>query len=228
MLPVCIINTSGQWDECIQNFKRVLEISGNKVFRAKITYNLSLAAYRLFDYESALMYAKEAKNLYLNLHDWEKTGDCYNLIAVLLREKGSLAESEEYISKGLNIIGDLYETKQAKLYHNLALVKLDQGDYSKALEWIEKSIHLKTELDTSEGLFISYRIRLEIILSKKDIISLRKNLKLAKMHIKTAEDRAHYLFIEAQTFYLLEELDPMKIPSLRASNFSNPSGIGRI
>ena len=98
------------------------------------------------------MYAKEAKNLYLNLHDWEKTGDCYNLIAVLLREKGSLAESEEYISKGLNIIGDLYETKQAKLYHNLALVKLDQGDYTKALEWIEKSIYLKTELDTSESL----------------------------------------------------------------------------
>lgn len=197
--------TSGQWDECIQCFKKAMEVSEDCLLRAKILYNLSLAAYRLFDYENALLYAKEAKNIYLNLHDWEKTADCYNLVAVLFREKGSLAESEKYISKGLHIIGELDESKQTKLYHNLALVKLDQGDYQNALEWIEKSIHLKKELDTSDSLFISYRIRLAIFLNKKDILSLRKNLKLAKKHIKTAMDRAHYLFIEAQTFYLLED-----------------------
>lgn len=194
-----------QWEECIRHFNAAMKMSDDDLFRAKILYNLSLAAYRLFKYERALHYAKEAKNIYLNLHDWEKTADCYNLVAVLLRETGSLEESEMYISKALHLIGGEYAAKQTKLYHNLALVKFDQEDYQRALELIEKSLRLKTELDTDESLFISYRIRLAIYLNKKDILSLRQNLKLAQNYIATDGDRAHYLYIEAQTFYLLED-----------------------
>ena len=203
-----------EWSESLFFFKELLQISNDPLLKAKVSYNISLVSYNLFDYEEALQFAKEAKVMYLNLHRWEETGDCYNLIAVLLRENELFEESEIYLYKGLNIIGKDSNITRAKLHHNLALIKYNQGDYKEALEKIDTSIHIKEQTERND-LFISHRTRLNIFLKMEDTLSLKRELKIAQKHVQTSMDKAHFLFIKAQMHYLLEEFtyyeDSMKI-----------------
>lgn len=192
--------------ESINYFQKSLQINNNTQLSAKISYNIALSYFNLYRYDEAISYVKEASNFYLNLHNWEKTGDCYNLLSILLREKRLLAEAEDFIHRGFDISNEGSFELRAKLFHNLALIKLDQGLYEEAIENINKSILLKQNIG-SVNLFISYKVKLDILLTNKDILSLKKELKHAQKYIKTKIDKANFQFIEANMHYLMEDYD---------------------
>lgn len=190
------------YEESIYFFKKVLEINESPQLQAKISLNIALAFTNQYQYQKALEYVEIANNLYLHLHDWERTGTCYNLKAMLLRERNLLSESERYIKKGFSISEST--ELHARLYHNLSLINKDRGNYYEALENLNESIRLK-ESDNQLDIFVSYRAKLNLLLLMEDILALKKLLPVAYNCIEMKIDEAHYLFIQAKMDYLLED-----------------------
>ncbi|WP_438310626.1 tetratricopeptide repeat protein [Sporosarcina sp. FA9] len=193
-----------KYDASIDYLKKTIEISMDPSFRAKITYNLSLALYSQYKYDEALLYAKEAKSIHLEMHNWIRTGECYNLIAVLLRKKNRPTESEEYIEKGFSITNDEAGELRATLYHNLALIRMDQGNYKAALDNINTCININKK-NQKTYLFAPYRIKCKILLLTEDILQLIKTVAIVYNYVRSKTDEAHYQFIMAQMDYLLED-----------------------
>jgi transcriptional regulator with XRE-family HTH domain len=192
------------------HLKKVLKYEEDLFLKPKITFNIAATLYNLYQYDEALVYAKDAKTLYLNAFNWEKTADCCNLIAVLLKEKNLLNESEEYIKKGFHLSKeDSYELR-AKLHHNLALIRREQENYKEAMENINICIQLKSKIE-STSLFDSYREKLKILLLIEDIVLLNRTLTNAHALIRSKTNEAHYHFIVAQKNFILKEITAYEI-----------------
>lgn len=187
------------YKESIRFYLETLDM--DKSFKSRIFYNISLCFYLQGLNSNALFYAKSANELYLKEHKWDKAGDCYNLIAVIHREMGNLGESEKYIQKGFDIANISSNGINPKLYHNLALIRKDQGDIKSALDYTQKAITLKSSLNAND-IFISYRVQLNIFLEKRDVFNLKNTLKIAEVHVVTPLELASVRFFDAQLKWL--------------------------
>lgn len=194
---------SGDFNKCIHHFANTLYLNSDPLLHARLTFNIALAHYQNYKYEEAQRYAYKAKDLYLNLHIWNKTADCYNLLGILYKEQKDLPAAENYIKKGLNILSDETEETYSKLLHNLALVSIEKQNYEKALGSINKSIQLKKEYGHG-ALFSSYRVKLNIYLDIEDVVSVTKWSVDARKACVTKLDEAHLQVIAAKSDYLLE------------------------
>ena len=103
----------------ISHFEDALHLTREESLSAKINYNISLALYQLYDYSAAHIYAKRAKEQYMHMHNWAKSGDCYNLIAALYLEQHKPKEARRYIDKGFSVLGTSMTETHGRLYHNL-------------------------------------------------------------------------------------------------------------
>lgn len=188
-------------------FKESLKISDeNSNYKPKVLYNIAMSLYNIYKFSEAIEYVKGSKIIYLKLHEWEKVGDCYNLLVVLNREIKNYSVAENYLEKGFKIAKpDSFELK-AKLYHNYALIYFDQGRYKEALDCVNKSIEIKKENSIPE-MFVSYKLKINIILNIDDLFLLNKTLKIASEFIKTKIHEAQYLYIEAKKHYISGEMD---------------------
>lgn len=193
------------YEKSIHFFKKVLEVKENQAIRAKISFNIALALSNLRRFEEAFTFAKTATILYLRLHNWENTGSCYNLLAFIMREQGKLQESEEYIQKGFDIVGEGSVPLQARLFHNLALIHKDRNEYDKAIDCIDRSIEAKQMHGQSE-LFLSLRVKLDILLESKDFLAFKRTLVLAEKHCRTGNDKAHFNYLNARFHFLFEDM----------------------
>ncbi len=189
------------YKDSIQFFDSVLKMNENPSLSARLSFNIALAYFRIHNYTKSFKYARESKDYYLNLNNWEKTAECYNLIGVLYKLKGDFVESEIFLYKGLHILGDGHNRIKTKLLHNLALIHKDKGQHNVALEVINNCLFLKEKYDSGD-LFISYRAKLNILLDLKDENSLVKNIELTRTTCKSQSDKFHLKVIEGKLYLL--------------------------
>lgn len=188
-------------------FKELLNISDDtSIYKPKVLYNIAMSLYNTYKFSEAIEYAKKSEILYLQLHEWVKVGDCYNLLVVLNRDIKNYKLAKSYLEKGFNIVKpDSFELL-AKLYHNSSLISFDKGNYKEALENINRSIEIKSN-NSIPGMFVSYKLKLNILLNIDDLLMLNKTLKKASKFIKTKVHEAQFLYIEAKKYYILGGMD---------------------
>ena len=184
------------YPESIKHFNKTISLTKDANLEARLTFNVALSLFRIYDYHESLKYSLKAKDLYLNLHNWIKTADCYNLIAVLYREVKNYDQAEVYIKKGLDIL-DESEMTYAVLLQNLASLRIEQNITEEALELLIRSINLKKK-HNHQNLSVSYRTKLEIYIKKGDFASLKEELLVTKSYSVTAFDEAHVQVIEGK------------------------------
>ncbi|WP_246111041.1 helix-turn-helix domain-containing protein [Sporosarcina luteola] len=197
---------SGLYNYYKRNYKESIKfyletIDMDKSYKSRLFYNISLCFYIQGLYSNALFYVKSANDLYLKEHKWDKVADCYNLISVIHLEMGDLRKAEKYIQKGLDIAYLSSKDIEPKLYHNLALIKKDQGDIESALNNTHKAIKLKKSLNAND-IFISYRLKLTIFSENRDVYNLTNTLKLAENCAKTPTELALLKYFDAQLNWL--------------------------
>lgn len=186
-----------EYQPCIPFFINVLKSNENPLIEARLNFNIALANFRLHHYASALEFVKESKRLYLDLHDWYKTADCYNLMAVLYKSINNLELAEFYIHKGLHILNNEPGEIYLKLLHNLTLIYTVRKQYDEALELIQKCLLLKQSHNPG-ALFISYRAKLTILLKIGDTETILNVIESARDVCKSTLDKIHLQVIEGQ------------------------------
>lgn len=196
----------GNHNDSIELFSKVLKISEDPLLHARLTFNIALAHYRLFHYTEALHYSEKARDCYLHLHNWDKTAECYNLMAVLYKDTNRLSTAELYIHKGIQILNDKTIRIYTMLLHNLALVYQEQEQHKKALETIENCIAIKKEYH-SGTLFSSYREKLNILLSLKDETEITRTLEYARLVCKSSLEECHLRVIEGKQHFQHQRYD---------------------
>ncbi|MCM3745335.1 helix-turn-helix transcriptional regulator [Sporosarcina luteola] len=205
-------------EKSITFFKELLKNSDDtSTYKPRVLYNIAMSLYNTYKYSEAIEYAKESKMMYLKLHDWGKAGDCYNLLVVLNREIKKYSIAESYLKKGFEIVKpDSFELL-AKLHHNFSLICYDQGRYKEALEHINKSIKIKN-VNAIPRMFVSYKLKLNILLNIDDLLTLNKTLNIASECITTPIHEAQYLYIEGNKHYILGDIERYECNIKKAIN----------
>lgn len=189
------------YEESIIFYSNVLEVNKDVLLQARLNFNIALANFRLQRYKEALYYTMKSRDLHLNSHNWKKSAECYNLLAVLYKSTNDFANAESSIHKGLKILNDDSEETHSKLLHTYALLYKEQGQQSEALIILDKCIYLKKK-HNSFDLFISYQAKLNILLEKKDKYSILLNIELARYTCKSKLHEIHLQVIEGKLFLL--------------------------
>lgn len=192
---------NNNYEKSILFFEHVLKQSEDEALQAKLTFNIALANLYLHNPINVLTYAKKSKTLYLNLHNWKKTAECYNLIAIVYKNQNDFKASAEYINKGLQILNNKTEETYPMLLHTLALLYRNDGQYDKALNTINTCIALKEKFE-HDDLFVSYRAKLNILLETHDEYSILKTIILARKSCQSKLQKVHLQVIEGKLFYL--------------------------
>ncbi|MGG3941157.1 tetratricopeptide repeat protein [Peribacillus psychrosaccharolyticus] len=185
------------YEESIHNFRKTITLTNDSMLKARLTFNIALSLYYLYEYTEALEYSVKAKDLYLNLHDWGKTAESYNLIALLYKEINDYKNAESYIMKGFDILNDKSKKTYAVLLHNLALIKMNENSNDEAFNMLNECIELKKQHNFN-NLFISYRSQLKIYLDRKDYESFIETMELATLTCRSDSDVAHLNVFQAQ------------------------------
>ena len=188
------------YEASISHFEDALHLTREETLLAKINYNISLALYQLYDYSAAHIYAKRAKELYMHMHNWAKSGDCYNLIAALYLEQHKTKEARRYINKGFSVLGTTLTEIHGRLYHNLASVLLEENDYAEALKTVNHSIELKKKLKC-KTLFDSQLLKLRILFQHGDLLALRESMNRVQSTIQNELEQAHLDYFEGKLYY---------------------------
>ncbi|MFF3100104.1 tetratricopeptide repeat protein [Viridibacillus arvi] len=195
----------GNYRKSVEYFKKILQLHEDPYMIARTSFNLALSHYHLCLFERSLKYANDAKNIYLTLHEWEKVGDCYNIISASYRELHEYSEAETYIEKGFNICQEEVLGLKSLLHHNYAVVLFDKKQLEDALTQVNKSIEIKKTLDYSD-LFVSLNLRLEIYLELNRISLITNELDTVKSYIRNNKNEASFLLLRAMMEYKLGNL----------------------
>ncbi|WP_252502156.1 helix-turn-helix transcriptional regulator [Sporosarcina sp. Marseille-Q4943] len=190
----------------ISHFEDALHLTIEESLSAKINYNISLALYKLYDYGTAHVYAKRAKEQYLHMHNWARSGDCYNLIAALYLAQHKPTEARRYIDKGFSVLGSPMSGTHGRLYHNLATVLMKENDYVLALKTVNQCIDLKKQLKCTT-LFDSQLLKLKILIRLGDLMALRDSITRLQVSIQNELEQANLDYFEAKLYHALGEYD---------------------
>ncbi|MCM3636680.1 helix-turn-helix domain-containing protein [Sporosarcina luteola] len=190
----------------ISHFEDALHLTREESLSAKINYNISLVLYKLYDYGTAHVYAKRAKQQYLHMHNWARAGDCYNLIAALYLEQHKTVEARRYIDRGFSVLGSPMTETQGRLYHNLATVLMKENDYTLALKTVNQCIDLKKLLKCTT-LFDSQLLKLRILFRLGDLLALRDNMNRLQGFIQNELEQANLDYFEAKLYHALGEFE---------------------
>ncbi|MGE7623838.1 helix-turn-helix domain-containing protein [Viridibacillus sp. NPDC096237] len=190
----------GDFKESGERFKRLLVMNEDQLLNARISYNIAMAHFHLCQFERALKYAIEAKDLYLKLHEWMKAGDSYNLIAISLIEKNELDQATEYINRGFNICRPEFHNLKSLLHHNLALILYEKQQFEEALIQINAAIKYKKTISYADN-YISIKLRLEILLELNQLSYVESQIPLLVSNIRTKKNKAGYYFFAARVYY---------------------------
>ncbi|MEX3623215.1 tetratricopeptide repeat protein [Viridibacillus arvi] len=190
----------GNHRKSVEYFKKILQLHEDPYMIARTSFNLALSHYHLCLFERSMKYANDAKDIYLNLHEWDKVGDCYNIISASYRELHEYTEAEAYLEKGFNICREEFHFLKSLLHHNHAVILFDNNKFEDALIQVNKAIEIKKTLDYSD-IFVSLNLRLEIYLELDEIVKLRADLETVKSYIRNSKNEASYLLLNAMLEY---------------------------
>lgn len=194
-----------EYQTSIVYFKNSLHFTEDEIICAKINYNIALSLYHVYDYGKALVYAKQALRLYMDLHNWNKCGDCYNLIAALYLEQYKMEEAKKYISKGISILTSEKSETHANLYHNFAFALLKEGEDIQALENINRCLEVKKSIKCT-NLFPAMKLKAEILLQLGDLQTMHNSLPRLKESVNSdLLYQAQFYYLEAMLYHSMRE-----------------------
>jgi transcriptional regulator with XRE-family HTH domain len=184
--------------QCYQYYLQQLPLVNNNVQKAAIYFNISLALWKLYDFNNAISYAHKARILYFEEHQWYKAADAYNSLGILYWENLELILAEEQLQKALDMAEQYkYDELKGRIYHNLGLVYHAKHESDQSLHYLFMSLELKKEIKHS-SINMTYRSILNIYIEQS--LSKEAKLMLEEAH-ENCEDKleANYLkVIEAR------------------------------
>lgn len=147
---------------------------------AKIAHDLSVRFFRKKDYERAIFYAnKEIDDLDLVE---EKDDKIYNKglyqLALFYRYNSEYDESIRIAEKVIKLNKD--KQRIAQSYANIGVCLYNKGDYSKAINYLEKSIKIFEEIEDYRGIYSPYTSIVNVYVRLNDKRSLLKGLEILK------------------------------------------------
>ena len=109
------------------------------------------------DYEKAIDYIIQSKNIFERLDKYQDVGSTYNNLGATYEKMGKYNEAMDCLIKALSI----YETatdsiKIAKTYLNLGLLYSRQEDYEKSMELYNKSLQIRERRGDKAGIALLY------------------------------------------------------------------------
>ncbi|MDQ3758401.1 MAG: tetratricopeptide repeat protein, partial [Actinomycetota bacterium] len=111
--------------------------------RARIVADLALGHHRAGRHAEALARANEARELAAQAADQRALAQAHNMLGVLARSSGEIADARDQLSRSLAIADDLGEAPaRVAALNNLALAERDAGELSRALELTESALEL--------------------------------------------------------------------------------------
>ena len=113
--------------------------------------------YIINNYEQAMHYGQEGKELAIKLNYSKGLGASYNTIGDINWYKGNYVLSTDNYFNAMQIFEKLYDEKNlAVCNRNVGWVYLDQNNYEKAIEYFNKSLAINKYLKSLEGIRADY------------------------------------------------------------------------
>ncbi|WP_096187785.1 tetratricopeptide repeat protein [Evansella halocellulosilytica] len=184
-------------------FNKASKYLSDESKRMKVTFNLALISFYLFNLTKALEYVISARTAFLENHRWKETVECYILQGMILFEMRNFEEAKKVLKKGLNLAKEksLY-IQTTKIHHNLGNVYRDNEEYDKALYYYKESLEKKKIYD-KDNVLITYYTLAKLYLKQKDLPSLKKLLGEVRDYCESEFDFHLLKMLEAKMEYLL-------------------------
>lgn len=193
--------------ESYHYFNKASMYINDEAKRMKVTFNLALISFYLFNLTKALEYVISARTAFLENHRWKETVECYILQGIVLFEKLEYKEAISVLKKGLNLSEEKkLDIQTAKILHNLGNVYRDIKDYDKSLYYYNESLKKKKETN-QENIIITYYTTAKVYLQNQDFHNLKKILVEVEEITNTEYDRHLIIMLEAKMEYLLLNYD---------------------
>ena len=135
----------GEWDRAGTRFTLALEAlgDGDEGLRARILTDLSLSQHQLGQGDRAAALAEEGRALAESAADERAETQAHNLLGVLARQAGRLADARTSLERSLAVAERLGDpSARAAALNNLALVARESGDLDRALSLTEEALAL--------------------------------------------------------------------------------------
>jgi transcriptional regulator with XRE-family HTH domain/Tfp pilus assembly protein PilF len=197
--------------ESDNHFNKALKVARNDQDEARILFNLTLNYYAINDFHKALLYAHDAKNIYMDLHLWKETIESYIALGVLYIEIEDYDSAKDVLKKGLSLAKEKdLQVHSAKLLHNLGLIYYKTNEYSTSLTYFQQSLEKKKKYDPSE-VFITYFAILKVYLETQNFRQFIVQLNEAKEICRNKIETYQLKVVEAKMEYLLFHTDKYNV-----------------
>jgi tetratricopeptide (TPR) repeat protein len=181
-----------------QYYLQQLHLVDNNLQKAAVYFNLSLALWKLYDFNNAISYAHKARNLYFEEHQWYKAADAYNSLGILYWENFELNQAEEQLQKALDMAEQYkYDVLKGRIYHNLGLVYHSKQEYDQSLHYLFKSLELKKKIK-HPSVNMTYRSILNIYIKQNLTNEAKLMLEEAQENCKEKLEANYLKVIEAR------------------------------
>jgi tetratricopeptide (TPR) repeat protein len=185
----------------LQSYKYYLQhllLIQSNIQKGAIFFNIALVLLKLYDVNNAISYAKQARSLYLDEHQWNKAADAYNLTGVLYWENQEFDMAEEQLLKALDISSQhSLEELEGRIYHNLGLIYVAKQNKEKALYYLFKSLTIKKKTKYPY-IDMSYRSILNIYIEQGMIQEAKQFLEEAQANCEDQLEANYLKVIEAR------------------------------
>lgn len=162
----------GDYAQALESFRLALrgrEALGDRHGGAESLNNIGFAHYQLGDYDSARVFWKQSNDIFLQLDDLNgatRTGQNLGLLEIV---RGRWSEARQLLDESLATAERQHMAEEAAVSRrNLAELALLQGDYSAALDHLERAHRLFTEREDLRGLVDTGMLRARIMLAAGD------------------------------------------------------------
>lgn len=142
---------------CLQAKKRI-EVSGDRLWMAKMYNGLQLLYYYLPDYDKAIQYGKEAVSFARDLNNQDLLAKALSNLSMPYKDKQHLDTSRQLLLESYTLArqtNDLYA--QSGILLNLAGIFLEEKNYGAVKQYANQSLQLNKSLELQEGVCISLR-----------------------------------------------------------------------
>jgi transcriptional regulator with XRE-family HTH domain len=207
--------------QCYQYYLQQLQLINNNNQKAATYFNISLALWKLYDFNNAISYAHKARNLYFEEHQWYKAADAYNSLGILYWENFELNLAEEQLQKALDMAEQYkYDQLKGRIYHNLGLVYHAKQEYNQSLHYLYKSLELKKEIKHS-SVNMTYRSILNIYIKQNLTDEAKIMLEEAQENCREKLEANYLKVIKARLNLMSGQRDLYETLIKEAINFFN-------
>ncbi len=121
--------------ECARNLLAYAEKRDEVALQGYADFLLGDAYYTLTDGDNCLIYLNRAIQELHGAKDWEKLGECYNLLGMLFTHQGNTSSAIDYYYEGMNLV------EQHQLYYIGAMISENYSELCDRLNMEEEALN---------------------------------------------------------------------------------------